>query len=77
MSFTRCETSSAASSPRNLSTTVAERISQLQSASSPVENTQREEFRPPRKVNDWVQFTFALTFSFQNGKFLLYDGLVL
>ncbi|KAL6642466.1 hypothetical protein ACP70R_020647 [Stipagrostis hirtigluma subsp. patula] len=50
MSFTRCETGNAASSKRNISTTIAERISQLESASRPVENTQPQEFRPPTKI---------------------------
>ncbi|TVU51726.1 hypothetical protein EJB05_03168 [Eragrostis curvula] len=50
MRFSRCETGNAASTSRNLGTTIAERISQLQSASRPVENTQLEEFRPQRKT---------------------------
>uniref|UniRef100_A0A0A9EPJ7 TPX2 C-terminal domain-containing protein n=1 Tax=Arundo donax TaxID=35708 RepID=A0A0A9EPJ7_ARUDO len=51
VSFTRSETGNpAATRSRNLGTTVAERISQLQSESRPVENTQPEEFRPPKKT---------------------------
>ncbi|XP_062203492.1 protein WVD2-like 7 isoform X2 [Phragmites australis] len=50
MSFTRCETGNAASSLRNIGTTIAERISQLESGSRPVEKTQPEEFRQPRKT---------------------------
>ncbi|KAK3136439.1 hypothetical protein QOZ80_5BG0434570 [Eleusine coracana subsp. coracana] len=50
VSFSRCETGKAASSPRNLGTTIAERISQLQSASRSVENTPPK-LRPPKKVS--------------------------
>ncbi|OEL18238.1 hypothetical protein BAE44_0020742, partial [Dichanthelium oligosanthes] len=49
-SFTRCETGNATLGSRNLGTTIAERISQLESASRPVETTQPEEFRPPRRT---------------------------
>ncbi|PUZ66664.1 hypothetical protein GQ55_3G346300 [Panicum hallii var. hallii] len=49
-SFTRCETENAASGSRNLGTRIAERISQLESASRPVETTQPEEFGPQRKT---------------------------
>ncbi|CAN6338128.1 unnamed protein product [Urochloa humidicola] len=49
-SSTRCETGNAASGSRNLGTTVAERISQLESASKPVATTQLEQFGPPRKI---------------------------
>ncbi|KAG2620347.1 protein WVD2-like 7 isoform X2 [Panicum virgatum] len=49
-SFTRCETGNAACGSRNLGTTIAERISQLESESRPVESTQPEEFGPPRKT---------------------------
>ncbi|GJM87599.1 hypothetical protein PR202_ga03568 [Eleusine coracana subsp. coracana] len=48
VSFSRCETGKAASSSRNLGTTIAERISQLQSASRSVENTPPK-LRPPKK----------------------------
>ncbi|CAN6342576.1 unnamed protein product [Urochloa humidicola] len=47
---TRCETGNAVSGSRNLGTTIAERISQLESASRPVATTQLEEFGPPRKI---------------------------
>ncbi|KAF8659648.1 hypothetical protein HU200_058408 [Digitaria exilis] len=49
-SFTRCEMGNAASGSRNLGTTIAERISQLESASRPVETTRLEEFGPPRNT---------------------------
>lgn len=52
MNFTRCETGNAASSSRNLGSTIAVRISQLESVSRSVKDTQPEvnQFRPPRKV---------------------------
>ncbi|RLN27486.1 uncharacterized protein C2845_PM05G21060 [Panicum miliaceum] len=59
-SFTRYETGNAASGSRNLGTTIAERISQLESASRPVETTQPEEFGPPRKTFSTVLPEVAL-----------------
>ncbi|KAG2628702.1 protein WVD2-like 7 isoform X2 [Panicum virgatum] len=59
-SFTRCEIGNAASGSRNLGTTIAERISQLESASRPVETTQPEEFGPPRKTFSTVLPEVAL-----------------
>ncbi|KAL6905937.1 hypothetical protein ACP4OV_003538 [Aristida adscensionis] len=50
MGFTRSEAGSVALIKRNVGTTIAERISQLESASRPVGNTQHEEFRPPTKT---------------------------
>lgn len=69
ISFSRCETGSAASTSRNIGTTIAERISQLQSASMPAENTEPE-FRPPRKVQIRPflgSVTFDLSFFFKTG----------
>ncbi|RCV18506.1 hypothetical protein SETIT_3G306400v2 [Setaria italica] len=49
-SFMRCEMGNAASGSSNLGITIAERISQLESASRTVATTQLEQFGPPRKT---------------------------
>lgn len=52
MNFRRCETGNPASRSRNLGSTIASRISQLESASRPVEDTHPKvnQFRQTRKV---------------------------
>ncbi|CAN6328859.1 unnamed protein product [Urochloa humidicola] len=49
-SSTKCEIGNAVSGSRNLGTTIAERISQLESASRPVATAQLEELGSPRKI---------------------------
>lgn len=50
MSFTRCESGSTSMKSRNLGTTIADRISQLEYATRPAERTKPHDLRLSRKV---------------------------
>jgi hypothetical protein len=69
-SFTRCEMGNAVSGSRNLGLTIAERISQLESASRPVATAHLQELGPPRKVYTdfyaWIEFIFSFLKSYNS-----------